>query len=126
MESRFPQDIVSAANHGAVIGVRVGNTGHRFTAVWPVVVGGRIFARSWSLKPGGWRDAASRDRHAMVQVGGVDLPARMILRRSESVNGAVDAAYRAKYRTEASAKYVSDLTSGESRLSTVEFVPAEG
>ena len=104
----------------------MGDTGHRFTAVWPVVVRGRIFARSWGLKPGGWRDAASRDRRAAVQIGGVELPARMILRRNESLNGAVDAAYRAKYHTEASARYVSDLTSGESRLSTVEFVPAEG
>ena len=27
---------------------------HRFIGIWAVVVDGRVFVRSWSLKPQGW------------------------------------------------------------------------
>jgi len=124
MSRRFARDIVESAGRDLVIGVRAGRGEHRFTAVWSVVVEGRIFARSWSRKPDGWRAALSRDRSALVQVGGVELPARAVLVRSERINEAVDDAYRSKYHTPASMVFVDDLTSGESRASTVEFVPA--
>jgi len=123
LSARFESAILDAARRELVLGVRAGNGDHKFTAVWPVVANDRIFARSWGLRPRGWRSVVARDRCVSIQVGGREMTARAVLVRSERVNAAVDDAYRAKYHTQASAKYVEDLTSGESRRSTVEFVP---
>jgi len=126
MSRQLARDIVESARRDMVIGVRAGQGSHRFTAVWSVVVDGRVFARSWSRKRDGWRAALSHDRSAVVQIGGAEIPVRAVLVRSERINEAVDDAYRSKYHTAASAVFVDDLTAGESRASTVEFVPDLG
>jgi hypothetical protein len=55
-EERFDEEIVEAALKVKIVGVRAG-TEHRYTGVWIVVVGGRLFARSWNDKPTGWFQA---------------------------------------------------------------------
>ena len=51
---RFPRHIVAAIDQSKILGIRAGTrTDHRFIGIWAVVVGDRVFARSWTLKPGG-------------------------------------------------------------------------
>jgi len=116
-------NLAEAAARDLVIGVRVGDS-HRFVAVWAVEVGRRVFARSWSRTPTGWRAQIHEDVPVTLEIGGSQVPARARLVSDELVNAAVDDAYRAKYHTPASAGYVADLTTGASRQSTVEFLPA--
>jgi len=124
VENRLAPELVAAASHDLVIGVRVGDT-HRFIAVWAVVVEERVFARSWGRSGDGWR-AQIRDGGAVtLEIGGSQVRARARVVTDEHTNAQVDEAYRTKYHTRASARYVADLTSGASRESTVEFVPAE-
>lgn len=123
MTKRFDPQLVKAAERELVIGVRVGEE-HRFTAVWAVVFDGRMFARSWSTTRGGWRDAIGDGAIVAVQIHGVEVSADARPIVDEATNARVDEAYRAKYHTPASAKYVVDMTAGDSRRSTVEFAPA--
>ena len=52
---RFSRPVIAAIDASGILGIRAGTrSDHRFTGVWPIVVNGRVFARSWSLKPGGW------------------------------------------------------------------------
>lgn len=122
MKERFDPQLVKTVERELVVGVRVGAE-HRFTAVWAVVFDGRIFARSWSTTRGGWRDAIGDGAALAIQVGGAEVAARALPESDEATNAGVDEAYRAKYHTPASAKYVVDMTPGDSRRSTVEFVP---
>ena len=47
--------LVSAIDQSKILGIRAGaRSDHRFIGVWPVVVDGRVFVRSWTLKPAGW------------------------------------------------------------------------
>ncbi len=48
---RFPKDIVAAIRDGKILGIRAGLKPHRIIGIWAVVVEGRVFVRSWSLKP---------------------------------------------------------------------------
>lgn len=123
MKERFDLQLVQAAGRDLVVGVRVGEE-HRFTAVWAVVLDSRIFARSWSTTRGGWRDAIGDGVTLSIQIGGAEVAARALPVSDEATNARVDEAYRAKYHTPAAAKYVVDMTAGDSRRSTVEFVPA--
>jgi hypothetical protein len=52
---RLPRPIVAAIDASKILGIRAGaRSDHRFIGVWPVVVGGRVFARSWKQSSGGW------------------------------------------------------------------------
>src|SRR6516164_8614161 len=52
---RFPAGVVAAIRDGQILGLRAGTEPHRFIGIWAVVVEGRVFVRSWSLKPRSWR-----------------------------------------------------------------------
>jgi len=51
---RFPPKALAAIDQGNIIGLRAGREQHRFIGIWVVVVEGRVFVRSWSLKPRSW------------------------------------------------------------------------
>ncbi|MGE5413218.1 MAG: DUF2255 family protein, partial [Syntrophomonadaceae bacterium] len=53
---RFPRPVVEEFAVAKMIGVRSGAQ-HRFTGIWVVVVGARVFVRSWNDGAGGWREA---------------------------------------------------------------------
>ena len=49
--NRFPKTIVDAIRDAKILGIRAGTKPHRIIGIWAVVVEGRIFVRSYSLKP---------------------------------------------------------------------------
>ncbi len=66
---------------------------HRFIAVWPVVIDGRVFVRSWTLKPDGWYRKFLEDPLGAIQIGERQLPVRAARVRSERILTAVERAY---------------------------------
>lgn len=124
MSTRLPRSIVSAIDAGSILGVRAGaRSDHRFTGVWPIVVGGRVFARSWTSKPGGWYRTFLDDPRGTLQVGNrrVRVRARRVL--SERLRDTIEEAYAEKYDTKASQKYVRGFRTARRRDTTTEFVP---
>lgn len=125
--ARFSATLVRALDESKILGVRAGaRSDHRFTGIWPVVVDGRLFARSWYLRPGGWNAAFRAERTGTIQVGTRQVRVRAREVRSERLLDAVEAAYAAKYSTPASQVWVRGFRSKRRRASTLEFVPATG
>ena len=121
--SRLPKSVVNAIDASRILGVRAGaGTKHRFIGIWPVVVNGRVFARSWTLKPGGWYRTFREDPRGAIQVGKRTIRVRAIAVRSERLRDAIEDAYAKKYATPASQKYVRGFRAKRRRESTVEFV----
>ncbi len=120
---RFPPDIVTAVRDGQVIGIRAGTAPHRIIGIWAVVVEGRVFVRSWSLKPRSWYRTFREDPQGVMTIQGRELPVRAVQTRSERLKDAVDQAYLAKYKTPAALKYARDLCEEKSRATTTELVP---
>jgi hypothetical protein len=121
---RFPRSIVVAVNDSKILGIRAGGKSeHRFTGVWPVVVNGRIFARSWTLKSGGWFRTFLQDPLGIIQVGDRHVRVRAVRARGEHIRDAVERAYAEKYSTQASAKYVRGFRTPRRREATIEFRP---
>src|SRR5262249_26639025 len=102
---RFPERIVAAIRDGKFIKIRVGDEPHRFIAIWAVVVAGRVFVRSWTLKPQGWYRTLLKTPRGAIQIGKYEIPVRAVRTRSERLKGAVDRAYLEKYNTRGSLKY---------------------
>ncbi len=88
-----------------------------------MVVEGRVFVRSWSLKPRSWYRTFLKEPRGAVQVAGQEIAVRAVRTRSERLKDAVDRAYLEKYSTAASIKYARDLGSAKSRATTTELVP---
>src|SRR5262245_10440721 len=120
---RFTGDALAAIRAGSILRIRAGTQPHRFIGIWAVVVEGRVFVRSWSLKPHGWYRTFLVEPRGAVQVAGREIAVRAVRTRSERLKGAVDRAYLAKYSTPGSVKYARDLGRAKSRATTTELVP---
>ncbi len=120
---RLPRDLVAAVRDSKVVGIRAGTRPHRFIGIWAVVVEGRVFVRSWSLKPRSWYRTFLAEPRGALQVSGREVPVRAVRTRSERLKGAVSQAYLEKYDTPGAVKYARDLGRAKSRATTTELVP---
>lgn len=124
MPKRFPKTVVAAIDDAGILGIRAGaRSDHKFTGVWPVVVRGRVYARSWTVTKGGWFHSFLEDPLGTLQVGERQLRVRAIPAKGERVRDAVEDAYAEKYDTKASQKYVRGFRTERRRNATMEFVP---
>lgn len=122
---RFPADIVAAIRDGKILGIRAGTQPHRFIGIWAVVVEGRVFVRSWSLKPRSWYRTFLEEPRGTIQAGDREIEVRAVRTRSERLKAAVDRAYLEKYKTPGSIQYARDLGGEKSRATTTELVPLQ-
>jgi len=121
---RLSRPVVAAIDEGKLLTVRAGSRSrHRFIAIWAVVVNGRVFARSWMQKQGGWYRTFLDDPRGTIQVGARQIRIRAVPARGVRIRDAVERAYAEKYFTPGSIKYVRGFRSMRRRETTMEFVP---
>jgi len=120
---RFPAEVVEALHTGKMLRIRAGRQPHRFIGIWVVVVEGRVFVRSWSIKPRSWYRTFLKAPVGAIEVDGREIAVRAVPARSERLRDAIDQAYLEKYNTRASLKYARDLGRQKSRATTTELVP---
>ncbi len=118
----FADDVVAAIHKGAYLKIRSGSM-HRLVAIWAVVVAGRVFVRSWYMRPTGWFYSFLEEPTGAIEVAGRVIPVRAMRTRSARVKDAVSKAYAAKYVTPASIKYVKGFARGRRRDTTTELAP---
>ena len=120
---RFAAGVLAEIREGKIVGIRAGTEPHRFIGIWAVVVEGRVFVRSWSLRPRSWYRTFLEEPRGTINVGGREVPVRAVRTRSERLNDAIDRAYLEKYHTPGSVRYAQDLGRARSRATTTELVP---
>ena len=120
---RFADDVVAAIAKSKILGIRAGTRPHRIIGIWAVVVEGRVFVRSWSVKPRSWYRTFLEEPRGVIEIGARVLPVRAVRTRSDRLKSAVDRAYRKKYDTPGSIQYVKDLCGKSSKDTTTELVP---
>ena len=122
---RFSRPVADAIAKDKILGIRAGVGEHRFIGIWAVVVGGRVFVRSWDVKPTGWYQALREEPRGAIQAAGREIRVRTVPVRSERIKAAVDDAYFAKYNTPASLRYCRGFKRSKKRRdTTTELVPA--
>src|SRR5438034_8982693 len=122
---RFPAGILVAIRDGKILRIRAGGEPHRFIGIWVVVVEGRVFVRSWSLKPRSWYRTFLEEPRGVIEVNGRRIPVRAVFTRSERLKSLVDRAYREKYNTPGSPHYVRGFKEKKRRDTTTELVPLQ-
>jgi len=124
MPRRLSRPVAAAADAAGIMGIRAGaKSDHRFVGVWPIVVDGRLFARSWTLTKGGWYRTFLEDPLGVIQVGDREVRIRAIRVKSERLCDKIEDAYAEKYATKASQTYVRGFRTPRRRDTTTEFVP---
>jgi hypothetical protein len=120
----FSERILTIIHDDAMLAIRAGTGQHRFIGIWSVVVEGRVFVRSWSLKHRSWYRTFLEEPRGAIKAGSRQIRVRAIRTRSDRLKDAVSRAYLAKYNTRGSIKYARDLGSAKSRATTTELVPS--
>ena len=123
-KNRFTDELLATINKDKILGIRAGkDSTHRVIGIWAVVVEGRVFVRSWSLKPRSWWHTFLEDPYGSMFVGEEEFAIRAIQTRSERLKDLVSRAYKEKYNTPGSVQYVKEMSRKKSRDTTTEFVP---
>ena len=121
---RFGHAVVASIAKEHYLWIRAGSgSAHKFTGIWSVVVEGRVFVRSWYMKPSGWYYAFLDDPRGAVRLGTKEIPVRAAQVRSERLLTAISAAYAEKYTTPASIQYVKGFARGKRLATTTELTP---
>ncbi len=123
-KNRFSTEMLDTLRKKKIIGIRAGKEStHRVIGVWVVVIDGRAFIRSWSMKPRSWWRAFVEDPYGSLFVGDQEISVRAIQTRSERLKDLVSQVYKEKYTTPGSIRFVKDMSRKKSRDTTTELVP---
>ena len=120
---RFSKAIVTAIGDGKILGIRAGTKSHRVIGIWAVVVEGRVFVRSYSLKERSWYRTFLEEPRGIIEVEGKQIPVRPVFTRSERLKKLVDRAYAEKFPTPGSRQFVEGFKEKKRRDTTTELVP---
>ena len=122
-KNRFDTSTLSRIRKEKILGIRAGTEStHRVIGIWVVVVEGRVFARSWSLKPRSWWRTFLENPQGSLFIGEQEFVIRAIQTRSERLKDLVSQAYKEKYNTPGSIQYIKEMSRKRSRDTTTEFV----
>ena len=119
----FPKSVVEAIHAAKILGIRAGTKPHRIIGIWVVVVEGRVFVRSYSLKERSWYRTFLEDPRGIIEVNGKQMKVRPVFTRSERLKKLVEAAYAEKYNTQGSLQFVKGFRLKKRRDTTTELVP---
>lgn len=120
---RFSPEVLAILRERKGLSIRAGNGKHRFIGIWMVMVGDRVFVRSWSIKPDGWYKAFLKEPEGAIRLPDHEIAVRAVRIKSERLRDAIDRAYLAKYNAPGSLKYGKDLGREKSRATTLELIP---
>ena len=122
-ERRFPKETIAAIRDGKILGIRAGAKPHRIIGIWAVVVEGRVFVRSYSLKPRSWWRTFHEEPRGVIEVDGRQIKVRPVFTRSERLKTLIDRAYAGKFPTPGSRQFVEGFKEKKRRDTTTELVP---
>jgi len=125
LKQRFSEEVLTIIHKEKILGIRAGTeANHRVIGIWAVVVDGRVFVRSCTMKPRSWWRTFLEDPHGEIFVAkrkrGIKVRAVQV--KSEKMKEAVSAAYKERYNTPGSIGYVAEMSRSPSRDTTTELV----
>src|SRR5262245_32611598 len=120
---KFPKKTAEAIHEAKILGIRAGSKPHRIIGIWAVVVEGRVFVRSYSLKERSWYRTFREDPRGVIEVNGKQFKVRPVFTRSERLKKLVDKAYAEKFPTPGSRVFVEGFKEKKRRDTTTQLVP---
>lgn len=114
-------DTIAAAEELEIAPRRRDGTLRRPVTIWAVRHGDDLYVRSWRGPTGRWFRGAQQTHEGHIRAGGVEKDVTFV-DADDTLNDAIDAAYRTKYRRYADS-YVPPMLSPDARATTLKLVP---
>ena len=118
----FPPAVALAIDATKYFYLRAGAE-HRYIFVWVLMIGERVFVRSWNDKPKGWYRAFLKEKVGTIKVENQEIPVRAKPVKSAKLLDLMDVAYAEKYDTKANLKYVKGFSTAKRRACSLELSP---
>jgi len=95
----FDKDTLAALHDAMEVRISVGSPTRKPVIIWVVVAGNEAFVRSVKGTEGHWYKTAAAAGHGTLEVGGRDLPIRLVPISDTAAIERASQAYLAKYST---------------------------
>jgi len=122
---KFSKAFLKCINETQITSVRAGKDRAKFTGIWMVEVGGRIFARSYNLSDRSWYTTFFNGEGGDIKCGKEIMPVKGVKPADlNTITEAINKAYEKKYLVKSyNKKWVDGLTQSERVERTMEFIP---
>ena len=118
------EEVLTFIGQNSHTGIRGGSKSRGFLDIWMVVVGGRIFARSWGLSERSWYTAFLEEGVGAIQCGGQEIAVKGKVPADLAYLGAsINSAYLEKFTSEHSRPYAEGITQSRHMERTLELIP---
>jgi hypothetical protein len=117
-------DRIGQAEELQITSYRDDGTLRRWTTIWVVPVGDQLYVRSVRGRDADWYRHATAGNAARIQAGGVETDVTLQPATDPATNDQVEAAYRAKYRGQASS--LAYMTAPAAAETTLRLIGAAG
>lgn len=110
-------------NSHNLIEIKAGNERETFLEIWMVIVGDRIFARSWGFAERSWYNTFLKDNSGQIKCGNeiFDIKAQIPNDLNE-IEQQINEAYLAKYDSGENSFYAQGIIKKEHADKTMEFI----
>lgn len=116
------QPLIECIKKNKPVEIRVGEGREKFTKIWVVNVGDRLFARSWDFSAKSWYHTFLVSGKGELKCGDKIFKVKGFIPKDlTSVNPRVSSAYLAKYDEGENSYYARKLTQSEHDKTTIEF-----
>ena len=119
----FPSEFLQFLDENTLVEIKSGNHRTKFTEIWMIRIGKRVFARSWNRNVKGWMHDFLINNGGQIKYGQkvLNVTVRKI-DKTDKINKDISKAYLNKYTQEYNLEYAKGISQKEYYDFTLEFI----
>ena len=119
----FPTEFLQFLDENTLVEIKSGKHRTKFTEIWMIRIGKRVFARSWNKNVNGWMNDFLINNGGQIKYREkvIDVAIKKI-DKTDKINEAISNAYLNKYTQEYNLEYAKGISQKEHYDFTIEFI----
>ena len=119
----FPSEFLQFLDENTLVEIKSGNYRTKFTEIWMIRIGKRVFARSWNKNVKGWMNDFLINNGGQIKYGEKVLNVTVKkIDKTDKINEDISKAYLNKYTQEYNLEYAKGISQKEYFDFTIEFI----
>ena len=119
----FPSEFLQFLDENTLVEIKSGNHRTKFTEIWMIRIGKRVFARSWNKNVNGWMNYFLINNGGQIKYGEKVLNVTVKkIDKTDKINEDISKAYLNKYTQEYNIDYAKGISQIEYFDFTLEFI----
>ncbi len=119
----FSEEFLQFLDENTLVEIKSGNHRTKFTEIWMIRIGKRVFARSWNKNVKGWMNDFLHNNSGQIKYGEkvIDVTVKKI-DKTDKINEDISKAYLNKYTQKYNIEYAKGISKKEYYDFTIEFI----